>query len=332
MANKKEVALERLARAVASEADGARFVRTRVKDVPRLEDKLRRGKRAEEIGDYLGGRIEFKRPSDLSKLIQSLERRGVIVDLEDFLRRPRKGGYRAVHAQVDLGNGFTAELQLVPKEVAPIMEPSHKLYEATQVPTASSKQVKQSFRESRKMFNPAWGQFLERTGQSNLPFGMSDLAFTVPEDLRKGMEGLRSLPGQSPAMIDFVARNPQLINAFLTTQRLLGKNNEDAAQLQPSLQGDRSGTYITHTPYYSMDFPVQAQSALDAYFRRGEALPREAVAQLAQVWRAQSPQPLPLRVAGSATLVRGDRGGVPFWDWVNGLKPRERVYIPRMPR
>ncbi len=161
---------------------------------------------------------------------------------------------------------------------------------------------------------------------------MSDLAFTVPEDLRKGMEGLRSLPGQSPAMIDFVARNPQLINAFLTTQRLLGKNNEDAAQLQPSLQGDRSGTYITHTPYYSMDFPVQAQSALDAYFRRGEALPREAVAQLAQVWRAQSPQPLPLRVAGSATLVRGDRGGVPFWDWVNGLKPRERVYIPRMPR
>ncbi len=74
-----------------------------------------------------------------------------------------------------------------------------------------------------------------------------------------------------------------------------------------------NGTYITHTPYYTMDFPLQAQTALDAYFRRGEALPRDAVTQLVPLWRA-----------------RGE--GMPFKDWVSALAPRERVFVPRMPR
>ncbi len=59
-----------------------------------------------------------------------------------------------------------------------------------------------------------------------------------------------------------------------------------------------NGTYITHTPYYTMDFPLQAQTALDAYFHRGEALPRDAVTQLVPLWRAQSP-PSPLTKGGS---------------------------------
>lgn len=117
---------------------GVEQVPARVKSEQEAADKLVRGGAAnnprhpEELGDYLGGRIIIDRMDALPRILQRLQaERNRVVNVENFLNSPRPSGYRAVHVQVRMPSGFTAEVQLVPRGMANVADEAHALYRRT---------------------------------------------------------------------------------------------------------------------------------------------------------------------------------------------------------
>src|SRR5258707_1324376 len=51
---------------------------------------------------------------------------GRVLHVDDFLE-DGKLGYRAVHAQVEIGSGISAEVQIVPRAIAEIQDEAHAL-------------------------------------------------------------------------------------------------------------------------------------------------------------------------------------------------------------
>jgi ppGpp synthetase/RelA/SpoT-type nucleotidyltranferase len=114
---------------IASGIDGAQFVSARVKDAPGLAEKVATGRPAHTIGDYLGGRISVESPAALKRAREEIERIYRVLEVDDKIAKPKSGGYRAIHMQVDLGNGMSAEIQLVPSEIAKVMDSTHGIYD-----------------------------------------------------------------------------------------------------------------------------------------------------------------------------------------------------------
>ena len=138
-AKEKQPDLVNLINNVTKDVDGAQPYRkgngTRIKaDSERLDQKIGKKKgNAGAISDYLGGGIEVNSPEAIAGVIRNIKESGIkVIEAEDMLshigsRNPY--AYRAVHMQVDLGDGFSAELQLLPKPVADIKDELHTVYE-----------------------------------------------------------------------------------------------------------------------------------------------------------------------------------------------------------
>lgn len=123
---------KRLLQAATAELPGARFKASRVKtNIDRINRKAVEGKPIETQGDILGGRIEVDSIPAAQSVLERLERGGRILpgSVENFLDQPRNWGYRAIHAQVKLDNGMTAELQLLPAEIAAAQKKVHSIYQ-----------------------------------------------------------------------------------------------------------------------------------------------------------------------------------------------------------
>jgi hypothetical protein len=120
--------LENELQRIAAGIDGAQFVSVRVKDAPGLAEKVATGRPAHTIGDFLGGRISVESPAALKTALDEIGKKYRILDSDDKIINPIRG-YRAVHMQVDLGNGMSAEIQLVPSEIAKVMDSTHGLYD-----------------------------------------------------------------------------------------------------------------------------------------------------------------------------------------------------------
>lgn len=99
----------------------------------RIDEKIEeKGGNAGAISDYLGGAIEVKSPAVMAQVIDRIKASGKkILEVEDMLSSDDKyknDGYRAIHMQVELEPGFSAELQILPKSVAAIKEKLHPAY------------------------------------------------------------------------------------------------------------------------------------------------------------------------------------------------------------
>ncbi|MDA1326496.1 MAG: RelA/SpoT domain-containing protein [Proteobacteria bacterium] len=112
--------LETDLRKITKPLPGAELAGVRVKDMDqagfdRLQAKINRIKSPEMIPDYVGGRIYVESPSDLNRVEKILKEKFEIINRDDTLEQPRgPAGYRAVHLQVKLPDGMTAEIQLHP--------------------------------------------------------------------------------------------------------------------------------------------------------------------------------------------------------------------------
>ena len=147
--------LEDLAAAVR----GAELFGTRVKDRPGLEEKINQGRPPQTVSDYLGGRIWVDGPEDLLQLRDLVGRSFRVIDIDDFLEAP-KLGYRAAHMQLDLGNGMSAELQVMPRAIGEVQEKVHKIYDKWKRKTAltaeETRELQADRRRSEEIFDGAW--------------------------------------------------------------------------------------------------------------------------------------------------------------------------------
>lgn len=105
------------------------------------------------FSDYLGARVGVSRPEQVAEMLKDLESRGNrIIQKEDFIAEPKEetGGYRAVHVQVDIGDGFSAELEIVPGPIFRIQEITHLWYDVTRVVLAPGSEYSDSDKAQAK--------------------------------------------------------------------------------------------------------------------------------------------------------------------------------------
>lgn len=174
---------------------GAELVAVRAKDLPGLEAKAQ-SRPPQTISDYLGGRITLDSPEAMSAMLDQLRSSGRLLEVEDFLGGEGKQGYRAVHVQMDLGNGMSIELQLVPKEIAEVQSEAHairqpikRLAEKAEHTPEEKARVMAAFAKSKAIFDKAWGKIAAKWGYG----GAAEKAATIPAKFIKN--DVAVLPG-----------------------------------------------------------------------------------------------------------------------------------------
>jgi N12 class adenine-specific DNA methylase len=154
--------LERLENIVRS-IPGAKVYASRVKDLPGLLDKIKsKGRAPNTISDYLGARIVVDSPEAMHAIIDVLDRTGGVLEKESSMAEP-KAGYRAFHLQVGLGDGTSAELQIVPRPVSDVMAEAHairqpvKRLEKSKNPTETA-EFERVMASVQNVFDDAWAK------------------------------------------------------------------------------------------------------------------------------------------------------------------------------
>jgi N12 class adenine-specific DNA methylase len=124
--------LERQANATVQGIPGAKVEGIREKKAPAdLAEKLDQEKQpAETIPDYLGGRIVVDSPAARDQVAQKIKDSFQVVREQDnFEKGSDPYGFRSHTFQVKTPDGNSAELQVVPKEIAAVNDLTHPDYE-----------------------------------------------------------------------------------------------------------------------------------------------------------------------------------------------------------
>ena len=120
--------------------------------------------------NYLGGRIYVETPADLARVEKMLGERFEIIDRDSTLERPRRlSGYRAVHLQVKLPDGMTAEIQLHPGTYRSFAEESRAAYvksrriKTNRFTPTMRREAERADRAIAKKYTEAYQEWLART-------------------------------------------------------------------------------------------------------------------------------------------------------------------------
>jgi 2'-5' RNA ligase len=117
---------------IAGTIPGAQFERLRPqKSTDRAGEKVEEeNKPPETVPDYLAAQVAADTPQAKDQLVAELKRNFNVLEVEDkFLDgRPDKAGYPSTNVQIQMGNGLTSEVQIVPREVQDVSLDTHKLY------------------------------------------------------------------------------------------------------------------------------------------------------------------------------------------------------------
>lgn len=152
---------------VTSEVDGARLEGARLKDEATIQSKIDNGRQPNQISDYVGGRIAVDSWDALNQVVEKLRARGGKLSVDDFLDQPKNGGYRAVHVQMDMGNGLSAEIQIVPSDIVAIQKQGYEIYAKWRRKDLTEAE-KQAFAidqvKSENLFADAWEAWSRRNG------------------------------------------------------------------------------------------------------------------------------------------------------------------------
>ena len=162
------------------------FVSSRVKDMTGLVDKVEaKGRPPNTISDYLGARMAVDTPDALRRFADKLHASGGVIEADNFLD-PGKHGYRAYHLQVALGDGTSAELQLVPRPIAAVMDDAHalrqpikRILDQTHASPEDMAKAKDVMAQQRVLFDDAWAKRPDWQNhgfaESKRPFGREAL-------------------------------------------------------------------------------------------------------------------------------------------------------------
>ena len=158
--------LEKLLHDATSGIDGAGPVHVRSeKDLTRIREKIAQGKPAHTIPDYLAGRIIVSSMKSYRDVLSRIRMYGVkIIEDDNFLSsgKRHKGGYRAHNFQIITENGFTAEVQIVPRDIYEVSGRTHALYEKMRAAGVSAEDYIYALQQALALNDAAWERFIER--------------------------------------------------------------------------------------------------------------------------------------------------------------------------
>jgi hypothetical protein len=119
--------------ALTQQVPGTKFDRLRPqKATDRLDQKVEDNNDPDTLSDYLGAQVAADTPQAKDAMIDALKKNFKVIEVDDeFLTgRKDKAQYPSANVQVQLSNGLTAEVQIVPREVQDSTEQSHQFYKA----------------------------------------------------------------------------------------------------------------------------------------------------------------------------------------------------------
>lgn len=157
--------------AVLQDIDGAELIGARAKDIAGLREKavLRP---PQTISDYVGARIAVDTPQAMQRVLDRLGSNAKPLEVENFLANG-KNGYRGVHVQMDLGNGMSAEIQLVPREISAATKLAHKLRQpwkrAVELDPKAMAAAEADFVKVRAIYDAAWAKIADRWSETSSP-------------------------------------------------------------------------------------------------------------------------------------------------------------------
>ena len=137
----------------------------RLKETDSLGKKLGRGKRPDQVSDYIGGRIVVDTKAALDHVLYNIRKTGDILQIDDFLDGSKAGGYRAVHIQVKSDKGISAEIQIQPSPIRAVQDEAHAIYKKWQnvkKDEMSAEELQEMAKDvaySEKLFRDAWAKW-----------------------------------------------------------------------------------------------------------------------------------------------------------------------------
>ncbi len=176
---------------LTNDIKGVEVVGARVKDAKELADKAEFLSRpANQISDYLGARVTFETMEGMRDFIAKFEAEAKVIDKEDFLQAGRpKSGYRAIHLQATTKDGFSYELQVMPKSIYDVYEEGRQGYakwkSLREKLSPEQKLAKDAdLAKDKKIYDAAWTKFLEsdESGAIESRFATIDLDEELPLD------------------------------------------------------------------------------------------------------------------------------------------------------
>lgn len=165
MAAQHQGTLDTLLSEATADVGGLDFNKSRQKLKARLIEKVAEGKPPHTISDYLAARILIDELDSVEALKEDITQRGFkIIEDDDFLEhgKPKKGGHRARNLQVVLGDGFSAEVQLVTRETYAIRKQTHELYEIMRDKNTTGEDYLAAQTEAIRLNDEAWAKFMAR--------------------------------------------------------------------------------------------------------------------------------------------------------------------------
>lgn len=155
---------------ITQDIDGARVQSVRAKDPAEAELKAKELKREpSQISDYLGARIIADNVAAIDGVIAAIKQSSRVIEVDDFLKAGRspRGGYRAVHIQAVTKDGFSYEVQVIPREVYAVYEEARTPYAQykryrNNIPADLAERADAEFAAADDLLNQAYERFTSR--------------------------------------------------------------------------------------------------------------------------------------------------------------------------
>jgi hypothetical protein len=154
---------------ITQQVPGIKYDRIRPqKSTDRLDQKVEDKNDPDTLSDYLGAQLAADSPQAKDAMIDALKKNFKVIEVDDqFLTgRKDKAQYPSANVQVQLSNGSTAEVQIVPSEVQAATEQSHGFYKKGREAEESgdTKGRDQHWAKAAEINQGALAQFKARNG------------------------------------------------------------------------------------------------------------------------------------------------------------------------
>ncbi|HEY4045583.1 MAG TPA: hypothetical protein VGM27_01850 [Acidobacteriaceae bacterium] len=153
---------------------GAKLAASRdAKNPERLAEKIEQeGQPPETINDYGAAQISVDSPKARDAVVAAIRKRFPVVrEQNNFDRGDPEYGYRSHSMQVQMPNGVSQELQIVPKEVFEINSAEHKDYKTARDAELAGRNADAIKRNARDLNDAAMTRFDARNSSSKLRKG-----------------------------------------------------------------------------------------------------------------------------------------------------------------
>lgn len=166
--------LKKNLKSVARQVDGANVDGVRdKKDPTRVQEKIdKEGKPVNTMTDLVAGRIAVDSPEAKEQAVAAIKGSMPVVDEEDkFQQGDPDYGFRSHTLQAGLSNGATAEVQVVPEEIADADEDTHETYERGRQAEidGDTETAKQAMADNKDTHDQAMQEFNARNQGKSAP-------------------------------------------------------------------------------------------------------------------------------------------------------------------